>query len=33
MTNEQLFEATTVVSVFGKNSAFSTALQLEPTPA
>jgi len=33
MTNEQLFEATTVVSVFGKNSAFSTALQLEPMPA
>jgi alkylhydroperoxidase/carboxymuconolactone decarboxylase family protein YurZ len=33
MTNEQLFEATTVVSVFAKNSAFSTALQLEPMPA
>ena len=33
MTNEQLFEATTVISVFAKNCAFSTALQLEPTPA
>ena len=33
MTNEQLFEATTVVSVFAKNCAFSTALQLEPMPA
>lgn len=33
MTNEQLFEATTVISVFAKNSAFSTALQLEPAPA
>jgi alkylhydroperoxidase family enzyme len=33
MTNEQLFEATTVISVFAKNCAFSTALQLEPMPA
>ncbi len=33
MTNEHLFEATTVISIFGKNSAFSTALQLEPAPA
>ena len=30
MTNEQLFEATTAVTVFVKNAAFSTALQLEP---
>jgi alkylhydroperoxidase/carboxymuconolactone decarboxylase family protein YurZ len=30
MTNEQLFEATTAVTVFVKNSAFSTGLQLEP---
>ena len=33
MTNEQLFEATTAISVFAKNCAFSTGLQLEPTPA
>jgi alkylhydroperoxidase/carboxymuconolactone decarboxylase family protein YurZ len=33
MTNEQIFEATTVVSVYAKNSAFSTGLQLEPTTA
>lgn len=33
MTNEQLFEATTVTSVYAKNSAFATGLQLEPTPA
>jgi alkylhydroperoxidase/carboxymuconolactone decarboxylase family protein YurZ len=33
MTNEQLFEATTVVSVYAKNCAFSTGLQLEPSPA
>ena len=33
MTNEQIFEATTVVSVYAKNCAFSTGLQLEPTPA
>jgi len=33
MTNEQLFEATTVISVYAKNCAFSTALQLEPMPA
>ena len=33
MTNEQLFEATTVVSVYAKNCAFSTGLQLEPAPA
>jgi len=31
-TNEQIFEATTVVSVYAKNCAFSTGLQLEPTP-
>lgn len=30
MTNEQLFEATTAVTVFVKNAAFSTGLQLEP---
>lgn len=33
MTNEQLFEATTVVSVYAKNCAFATGLQLEPPPA
>ena len=33
MTNEQLFEATTVISVFAKNCSFSTGLQLEPSPA
>jgi AhpD family alkylhydroperoxidase len=33
MTNEQIFEATTVVSVYSKNCAFSTGLQLEPPPA
>jgi alkylhydroperoxidase/carboxymuconolactone decarboxylase family protein YurZ len=33
MTNEQIFEATTVVSVYAKNCAFSTGLQLDPTPA
>ncbi len=33
MTNEQIFEATTVISVFAKNCAFSTGLQLEPAPA
>jgi len=33
MTNEQLFEATTVASVYAKNCAFSTGLQLEPSPA
>ncbi len=33
MTNEQIFEATTVVSVYAKNCAFSTGLQLEPSPA
>jgi len=31
-TNEQIFEATTVVSVYAKNCAFSTGLQLEPAP-
>ena len=31
-TNEQIFEATTVISVFAKNCAFSTGLQLEPAP-
>lgn len=30
MTNEQLFEATTAVTVFVKDAAFSTGLQLEP---
>src|SRR5712692_1172526 len=30
MTNEQIFEVTTVVSIFVKNAAFTTALQLEP---
>jgi len=33
MTNEQLFEVTTVVSIYVKNASFTTALQLEPTPA
>ena len=33
LTNEQLFEVTTVVSIFVKNAAFTTALQLEPTQA
>jgi alkylhydroperoxidase family enzyme len=33
MTNEQLFEVTTVVSIFVKNAAFTTALQLEPASA
>lgn len=32
LTNEQIFEATTVVSVYAKNCAFSTGLQLEPVP-
>ena len=32
MTNEQLFEATSALSVFVKNAAFSTGLQLDPTP-
>lgn len=32
MTNEQLFEVTSVVSIFVKNAAFTTALQLEQTP-
>ena len=31
MTNEQLFEVTTVVSIFVKNASFTTALQLDPT--
>jgi alkylhydroperoxidase family enzyme len=31
MTNEQIFEATSVISVYAKNRAFSTGLQLEPT--
>jgi alkylhydroperoxidase/carboxymuconolactone decarboxylase family protein YurZ len=31
MTNEQIFEATTVISVYAKNCAFSTGLQLEPS--
>jgi alkylhydroperoxidase/carboxymuconolactone decarboxylase family protein YurZ len=30
VTNEQLFEATNVASIFAKNATFSTALQLEP---
>jgi alkylhydroperoxidase family enzyme len=33
MTNEQLFEVTTVVSIFVKNGSFTNALQLEPTQA
>jgi AhpD family alkylhydroperoxidase len=33
VTNEQIFEATSVISVYAKNCAFSTGLQLEPTPA
>ena len=33
LTNEQLFEVTTVVSIFVKNASFTTALQLEPAPA
>jgi alkylhydroperoxidase family enzyme len=33
LTNEQLFEVTTVVSIFVKNASFTTALQLEPMPA
>src|SRR5207248_4441589 len=33
VTNEQLFEATSVISVYAKNCAFSTGLQLEPAPA
>ena len=33
LTNEQLFEATTVVSIFVKNASFTNALQLEPPPA
>lgn len=33
MTSEQLFEATTAVTVFVKNAAFSTGLQLEPVIA
>src|SRR5712692_6925493 len=33
LTNEQLFEVTTVVSIFVKNAAFTTALQLEPSSA
>jgi alkylhydroperoxidase family enzyme len=30
LTNEQLFEVTTVVSIFVKNASFGNALQLEP---
>ena len=33
MTSEQLFEVTTVVSIFVKNASFTTALQLDPTSA
>jgi alkylhydroperoxidase family enzyme len=33
LTNEQLFEVTTVVSIFAKNAALTNALQLEPAPA
>jgi len=33
LTNEQLFEVTTVVSIFVKNASFTTALQLEPASA
>ena len=31
MTNDQIFEATTVLSMYATNCAFSTGLQLEPT--
>jgi len=31
-TNDQIFEATTVISIFAKNCSFSTGLQLEPSP-
>jgi alkylhydroperoxidase/carboxymuconolactone decarboxylase family protein YurZ len=31
ITNDQIFEATTVLSVYAKNCAFSTGLQLEPS--
>jgi alkylhydroperoxidase/carboxymuconolactone decarboxylase family protein YurZ len=31
LTNEQLFEVATVVSIFVKNASFTNALQLEPT--
>lgn len=31
LTNEQLFEVTTVVSIFVKNASFTNALQLEPS--
>ena len=31
LTNEQLFEVTTVVSIFVKNASFTNALQLDPT--
>jgi hypothetical protein len=33
VTNEQLFEATNVASIFAKNATFSTALQLDPASA
>ena len=33
LTNEQLFEVTTVVSIFVKNASFTNALQLEPSSA
>ncbi len=33
LTNEQLFEVATVVSIFVKNASFTNALQLEPTSA
>jgi alkylhydroperoxidase family enzyme len=33
LTNEQLFEVTTVVGIFVKNASFTNALQLEPTQA
>jgi alkylhydroperoxidase/carboxymuconolactone decarboxylase family protein YurZ len=32
LTNEQLFEVATVVSIFVKNASFTNALQLEPAP-
>jgi alkylhydroperoxidase/carboxymuconolactone decarboxylase family protein YurZ len=31
LTNEQLFEVTTVVSIYAKNASFTTALQLDPS--
>jgi alkylhydroperoxidase/carboxymuconolactone decarboxylase family protein YurZ len=33
LTNDQLFEVTTVVGIFVKNASFTTALQLDPSSA